>query len=97
MDKQTTLNKLTSCIEEIRRDFSVKTLSVFGSAARDQITPPRDIDILVEFNKKADFDTFMELKFYLEELLQIPVDLVTDKALRPQVRKAIQQELINVA
>ena len=97
MDKQTILNKLTTHIEEIRRDFSVKTLSVFGSAARDQITQPRDIDILVGFNKKADFDTFMELKFYLEELLQIPVDLVTDKALRPQIRKAIQQELINVA
>ena len=97
MNKKTILNKLTGNIAEIRRDFSVKTLSVFGSITRNQKIPPRDIDILVEFNKKADFDTFMELKFYLEELLQAPVDLVTNKALRPEVRNIIQQELINVA
>jgi predicted nucleotidyltransferase len=39
----------------------------------------------------------MDLKFYLEELLGTSVDLVTDKALRPQVRQAIEGELINVA
>jgi predicted nucleotidyltransferase len=39
----------------------------------------------------------MELKFYLEELLGTHVDLVTDKALRPQIHKAIEQEIINVA
>jgi predicted nucleotidyltransferase len=39
----------------------------------------------------------MELKFYLEDILGTKVDLVTDKALRAEVRKAIQEELINVA
>jgi len=33
----------------------------------------------------------------LEELLGTGVDLVTDKVLRPQIRRAIEQELINVA
>jgi predicted nucleotidyltransferase len=97
MNKQTILARLTDNFEEIRRCFSVKALFVFGSAARDEAADDSDIDVLVEFNKKAGFDTFMDLKFYLEELLQAPVDLVTDKALRPRLRKAIEQEMINVA
>jgi len=39
----------------------------------------------------------MELKFYLEELLGTGADLVTDKSLRPQVRRAIEGESIDVA
>jgi len=49
------------------------------------------------FDRKATFDLFMDLKFYLEELLGMGVDLVTDKALRPQVRRTIEQEMVDVA
>jgi len=97
MDKQVLLNRLSGKVEEIRKRFSVKTLSIFGSAARGEMADGSDVDILVAFDQKASFDLFMDLKFYLEELLGTPVDLVTDKALRPQVRKAIEEELINVA
>ena len=53
--------------------------------------------MLVEFNQKATFDLFMDLKFYLEELLGTKVDLVTEKAIRPQIKKEIERELINVS
>jgi len=43
------------------------------------------------------FDGFMDLKFYLEDLLHKQVDLVTEQALRPQLRSAIEEELIHVA
>jgi len=55
------------------------------------------VDVLVVFDRKATFDLFMDLKFYLEELLGTGVDLVTDKALRPQIRRTIEQEMIDVA
>lgn len=97
MDKQTILIKLKSSIEEIKQRFSVRSLSVFGSIARDQALDNSDIDVLVEFNRKASFDLFMDLKFYLEDLLGASVDLVTNKALRPPVRQAIEGEIINVA
>jgi len=97
MSKRTVLKKLTDHFDEIRKQFSVEMLSIFGSVARNQAKGKSDVDILVVFNKKATFDLFMDLKFYLEELLGTKVDLVTDKALRPQIRLAIQQELINVA
>lgn len=82
---------------EIRQRFSVRALAIFGSLARDEATDDSDVDVLVVFNGKAGFDLFMDLKFYLEELLTRKVDLVTEKALRPQVRKAIEEELIHVA
>ena len=97
MDKQVILKRLSDKVEEIRKRFSVNTLSIFGSAARGEMADGSDIDILVAFDQRASFDLFMDLKFYLEELLETSVDLVTDKALRPQVRQAIEGELINVA
>ena len=35
-------------------------------------------------------------QFYLEDLLGRPVDLVTDKALRPELRPYIEREAIHV-
>jgi predicted nucleotidyltransferase len=97
MDKRAVVTKLTANIGEIRNRFSVKVLSIFGSIARDEATEGSDVDVLVVFGQRATFDLFMDLKFYLEELLGIGVDLVTDKALRPQIRRAIEAERIDVA
>ena len=96
MNKQVVLTKLKSRIEEIRQRFSVRNLSIFGSIARDESTEDSDVDVLVVFDREGSFDLFMDLKFYLEDLLEVKIDLVTDKALRPQVRRAIEQELIHV-
>ena len=97
MEKQVVLTQLRSRIGEIRRRFSVRTLAIFGSTARDDAAAGSDVDVLVVFDRKATFDLFMDLKFYLEELLGTQVDLVTEKALRPQLRRAIEQEMIHVA
>ncbi len=69
MDKQTVLAQLKAHLGEMRERFSVKTLSLFGSVARNEAASTSDVDVLVSFEKKADFDIFMDLKFYLEELL----------------------------
>jgi predicted nucleotidyltransferase len=97
MNKQFVLTQLTDCMEEIRQRFSVRRLSVFGSVVRDEASDSSDVDVLVVFDRPATFDIFMDLKFYLEELLGMGVDLVTDKALRPQIRRAIEQEMVDVA
>lgn len=97
MNKQFVLTQLTGCMEEIRQRFSVKKLAIFGSVARGEASDSSDVDVLVVFDRPATFDIFMDLKFYLEELLGMGVDLVTDKALRPQIRRAIEQEMVDVA
>lgn len=97
MDKQAILARLSGSAEEIRQRFSVKRLAVFGSVAREEAGDTSDVDVLVAFDQKANFDLFMDLKFYLEELLGTEVDLVTDKALRSQMREVIEREIIRVA
>jgi len=97
VDKQVILEKLKAGAEEMQRLFQVKRLSVFGSVARGEAGDGSDIDVLVAFEQRASFDLFMELKFYLEDLLGTGVDLVTEKALRPEVRRAIEKEMIDVS
>jgi len=97
MSRDEVLSKLSAKIAEIRQRFFVESLFIFGSIARDEAGDKSDIDVLVYFDRPATFDLFMDLKFYLEDLLNMNVDLVTGQAMRPQVRKAIEGELINVA
>jgi predicted nucleotidyltransferase len=62
--------------EDLTR-IGIKSMAIFGSVARDEARPDRDVNILVEFQGPATFNGYMCLKFFLEELLGRPVDLVT--------------------
>jgi hypothetical protein len=77
--------------------FGVKSLALFGSVAQGEARPGSDLDILVEFKGPATFDWYMGLKFFLEELFECPVDLVTHKALKPRLRSYVEKEAIRVA
>ena len=81
---------------DLRQRFAVQHLALFGSVSRNEATAKSDIDLLVEFAAPATFDRYMDLKFFLEEVLQCRVDLVTEAALRPRLRAAIEKELIRV-
>jgi uncharacterized protein len=79
------------------RQRGVGSLAVFGSIARGQASPNSDIDILVDFNRPVGLFEFIRLKIYLEELTNMPVDLVTPDALRPAMRDGILKEAVYVA
>jgi uncharacterized protein len=91
------LRRLRDQTEQLRLLFGVRELAVFGSVARDEAHSASDVDMLVSFDGRADFDRFMGLKIFLEDLLQTRVDLVTRQALRPELRKRIESEAIRVA
>jgi uncharacterized protein len=97
MNRNDALERLTARVAEIRSRFAVKDLAVFGSIARDEPRPDSDLDVLVTFEGKADFDRFMDLKFYLEDLFRLRVDLVTRNAVRPELRPQIEREAIHVS
>lgn len=97
MNRAQVLVQLQRHRQEIEQRFAIKHLSVFGSAARDELRQDSDIDVLVEFEGTPTFDGYMELKFYLEELLGRTVDLVTHDAVKPRMRPLIEQEAIHVA
>ena len=76
--------------------FDVASLALFGSAARGELGADSDIDFLVEFAGPATFDRYMDLKLFLEDLLGRPIDLVTRRGLRPELRPRIAGELVDV-
>lgn len=76
--------------------FGVRDLALFGSTARGSAGVASDIDVLVAFDGPATSARYFGVQFYLEDLLGRPVDLVTDKALRAELRPFVEREAIHV-
>jgi len=96
MTRDEIIRKIRDHKKEIQ-DLGADRLSLFGSAVRDDLLPESDIDILVSFVMPADYRKYINLKFFLEDLLQRPVDLVMETALRPRIRERVESEMIRVA
>lgn len=96
MNKQHVIKLLARSKPELQARFGVAKLALFGSTARNEATNISDIDILVAFDGPATSKRYFGVQFYLEDLFNCPVDLVTEKALRLELRPYIEQEQINV-
>ena len=95
-NRQEILASLKKLKREVAQEYSVKTMGVFGSVARDEQTGQSDIDLLVEFSKPVGFVTFMRLENFLSERLGKQVDLVTPDSLKPVIRQDVLSEIIYV-
>lgn len=88
-------------ITEICRRHQVKELSIFGSAARGELRPDSDIDLLVDFLPEArpGLLGLSALSRELSELLGRQVDLAVKPALKPLIRPQVlaQAQLIYAA
>jgi uncharacterized protein len=96
VDRAKTLLLLSQHKAEMQRRFGLRSLALFGSRARDQSRPDSDVDLLVEFDGAATSARYFGLQFYLEDLLGGPVDLVTNQALRPELRPFVERDAIHV-
>lgn len=96
MNRRETIQLLQAHRQELTQ-LGVDSLALFGSVAKGEAHPKSDIDILVTFSKPVGFFEFLEAKDYLEHLLGRPVDLVTEDALKPQLRENILAEAVRVA
>ena len=95
---QRTRGNVLDVLEQNRetiRQFGVERLGLFGSCARGDAAEPNDLDFVVELKVKS-FDTYMDLKFFLEDLFECQVDLVLQSTIKPQLRPQIMKELIDV-
>lgn len=90
------LRQLQAHKARLSSDYGVTDLAVFGSVARDDAGAASDIDVLVQFDGPATSKRYFGVQFYLEDLLGCPVDLVTDKALRRELRPYVEREAIHV-
>lgn len=78
-------------IREYCASQPIQRLSVFGSAARNELTPESDIDLLVEYETDASVGLFA-MGGHLMDLQDIvgrKVDLVTPKGLCPYIRDEV--------
>ncbi len=96
MDRAETLALLSRHKPELQRRFGVSQLALFGSRARDQSRADSDTDVWVVFDGPATSARYFGLQFYLEDMLGCPVDLESDKALRPELRPLVEREAIHV-
>jgi len=94
---QEAIANLRGYLPALRRDFGVQRIALFGSTVRDEAREDSDLDLLVDFDVGPTFDSFMGLKFFLEDHLGRWGDLVTRDALKPRMRPIVEREAIDVA
>jgi len=100
-DKLASLDELLKIFNiykgEIRQRFKVKEIGIFGSYVRNEQGQKSDIDILVEFEDGyKTFDNYMELKFFLEKILNSKIDLVLKTTIRDEIKQNILSEVTYV-
>ncbi len=95
-----TLEKIKKIIEEnksiLKERFKVKNIGVFGSYVKGEQKRKSDLDVLVEFEEPISLFEFMDLEEYLMKILDVKVDLVSKKALKPRIGKRILEEVIYI-
>jgi predicted nucleotidyltransferase len=96
MNRDQALAVLAQAKPVLQQRFGVIRLALFGSTVRDTARPDSDVDVLVAFDGAATAERYFGVQFYLEDALGCPVDLVSEKALRPELRPFIERETEHV-
>ncbi|CAA9308286.1 MAG: Nucleotidyltransferase domain protein, BT0168 group [uncultured Gemmatimonadetes bacterium] len=93
-------DRVVQLLQEHRAEidrFGVRSISIFGSVARDEARTGSDLDVMVDFGNDLTFDNYMGLKFFLEDLLAARVDVATPGTLHPRIERAVTKEFVRVA
>jgi len=82
--------------EELKEEYGIKEIGVFGSYVREEYKEKSDLDILVEFEEDAKIGLlkFVNMENYLTELIGVKVDLVEKSTLKPRIGKHILEEVV---
>ncbi len=92
--KDQILDALRTLMPALEERYNVKTVGLFGSALRGEQSSKSDIDVLVEFRNPIGLFKFLELEEFLSERLGGKVDLVSKKALKPEIGRVILAEVV---
>ena len=91
-----TIETLRSHLDTLQREYGVKSIGVFGSAARGEAGASSDVDLLVHFEAE-NFKNFMSFCIYVENLLGKRVDVIPQSGrLSAQFLNAIKDDLIRI-
>ena len=96
MQRDNVLKILAQHRDELRQQFGIKSLALFGSVARGEATETSDVDLLVEFERPVGLFHFFTVQHYLEDILGVAqVDLVMPDALHKELKEGILREAIH--
>jgi uncharacterized protein len=95
MQREDAITSLKGLLTNLKK-LGVRSLALFGSVARNEAREDSDVDILIDLEPPITFDRYMDVKLYLEEQLGSRVDLVTWKALKPQIKENVERDIIYV-
>lgn len=89
--------RLRAALPRLRETYAVARLALHGSRVREEARPGSDLDVLVDFEeseagRQVSLLDFIALKYELEDLLGVPVDLGEAKALRSPAAEKIRSE-----
>lgn len=87
------IEKIKQLKSQLKKDFNVEEIALFGSYSCNDMNEKSDIDIVVKLHKPLSLK-FITLLNFLEAQLKQKVDLVTDKALKSNMKNQILQEEI---
>ena len=93
-----TREEIIQLLQSHRRELDqlgVTRISLFGSAARGDLTPESDVDMIVEFSQTT-YRRFVALKSFLEAILGRGVDLLTPDAVQGRLKHEIERDLVDV-
>jgi uncharacterized protein len=90
------LNALQKLKPLLAQKYKVSELAIFGSYARGEENPESDLDILVTYSELPNLFSFIELMQFLEETLDIKVDLVIKDDLKPRIAKHVLAEKVDI-
>jgi predicted nucleotidyltransferase len=97
MNRIEAVSKLQHCANAIRA-MGATSLYVFGSTARDDAKENSDLDVFIDYDQNSKFNAFdlVGIKQFLEDELEMPVDLTTRDGLHPKLRDDIERSAIRV-
>lgn len=94
-DAPSILARLRADEPTLRAQHAVRSLALFGSAARGETGAGSDVDLLVEFDRPVGLLHFARTARHLEDVLGAPVDLVLRRAVLPELRDDILRDAVD--
>jgi uncharacterized protein len=85
---------LRTALPDLRRQWPIRSLALFGSRVRNDATPDSDLDVLVEFTRPIALSSFLALEDRLATITGLRVDLMSAAALKPYIGERVRAEAV---
>jgi predicted nucleotidyltransferase len=96
MKKKQLLKKLAEFKAVHQQEYGIQDLGLFGSYSRDEASSDSDVDVVVQLVKQ-DLFNIIGIKQDLEEILHLPVDVVSYRpTMSPYLKECIRRDVVYV-